>query len=149
MSLKELQDIVKPLTLPDILALEAKGVQERIDRIKILYERVFQQRVLPLLIRLISDIGPSSFFGCDINCAYSFDNTRVPNAKENPKYTRELFQDFVEYIRERLKTVFPDYDVTTNLTREPSICWGPSVYKLEAVLRRKDPLPDLVRPEPF
>ena len=137
MSLAELQNLVKPLTLPDMLALEVKGHQDMVDKTKIWYERVFQQRVMTLLTRLIERRGADTVFGCDINCAYAFDNTRVPNTKENPKYTKEICQGFVTYVGERLKTVFPDYNVKTDLRIETG--FFTNKYTLEAVLTRKEP----------
>ncbi len=146
MSLVELQNLVKPLTLPDMLALEAKGHQDAVDKTKIFYERVFQQRIMTLLTRLIERRGSDTVFGCDINCAYAFHNTRVPDTKENPKYTKEICQGFVTYVGERLKTVFPDYDVKTELKVEPG--FFTSKYTLEAVLIRKEPHRPLPPPVP-
>jgi hypothetical protein len=138
MSLQELQSQVKPLTLPDMLMLKAKAEQDAVDKTKILYEQVFQQRIIPLLTHLIKRRGVDTVFGFDINCAYSFGKTQFLNS-ENPKYTKELFQGFTDYVGERVKTVFPDYNAKLELKIERVFnCWGVYVYKLETVLIRKD-----------
>jgi hypothetical protein len=101
---------------------------------------------MTLLTRLIERRGADTVFGCDINCAYAFDNTRVPDTKEIPKYAKELFQGFVDYVGDRLKKVFPDYDVNTKLKIEPG--FFTNKYTLEAVLTRKEPHRPLPPPLP-
>ena len=139
MSLQELQSQVKPLTLPDMLMLKAKAEQDAVDKTKIFFERVFQQRVLPVLIKYIGQTGSLDMDGHYFYCAGTFDNTRVPNIKENPKYSKELFQAWTEYIGDRMRVVFPDYNVLSELEVVPwSSCWGLSAYRVGVVLTRKD-----------
>ena len=137
MSLQELQNTVKPLTLPDMVALRAKAEQDVVDKTKILYERTFQQRVLPRLTRSIELNGVMPTFGCNIDCIEAFGWTRVPNLSDIPKLTQELFQGFTEYVGGRLKTVFPDYNISSELKVEPSLFWRKNT--LQIVLTRKDP----------
>lgn len=140
MSLVELQSQVKPITLIDMPVLKAKAEQNDIDKTKIFFERAFQQKIIPVLIRYIEQDGSLDKVGHYFYCANAFDDTRVSNTKEIPKYTKELFQAWTEYSGERTRVVFPDYDVLSYLNVVPrSSCWGFPVYRLAIILTRKDP----------
>jgi hypothetical protein len=137
MSLQELQDKVKPLTLPDMLALQAKAQQDVADKEKIVFEMAFQQRVLPLLTSVIAHKGVMPMFGCDLECLYAFDNTRGIKASDFSHNRRELFQNWARYVGERLMTIFPDYNVSSELRIRRACLMLISI--LEIVLTRKDP----------
>jgi hypothetical protein len=137
MSLQELQNQVKPITLPDMLALHAKGQQDAADKEKIVFEMVFQQRVLPLLTSVIAKKGVMPVFGCDLECVYAFDTTRGIKGSDFSYNRKELFLGWAWYVGERLKAVFPDYDVSSELRIRPGCLQN--LYMLEIVLTRKDP----------
>ena len=137
MSLQDLQNQVKPITLPDMLALQAKAQQDAADKEKIVFEMVFQQRVLPLLTSVIAKRGVIPMFGCELECLYSFYNTRGIKESDFSHNSRELFQNWARYVGERLKAVFPDYDVSSELRIRRACLMLISI--LEIVLTRKDP----------
>ncbi len=121
--LEELQAQVKPLTLPEMTAVRARAEQDAADATKIFYERVFQQQILPRLTREIGEKGVLPAFGFYVGIWDAIDRTRVPNTKENPKHTKETYQGLTDYVRERLKTLIPDYTVAVEL--EIKACWSP------------------------
>jgi hypothetical protein len=137
MSLQELQNQVKPITLPDMLALQAKGQQDAADKEKIVFEMVFQQRVIPLLTSVIAKKGVMPVFGCDLECVYSFDNTRGIKASDFSDNRKELFLGWARYVGERLMTIFPDYNVISELRVRPGCLQN--LYILEIDLTHKDP----------
>ncbi len=136
MSLQELQKQVKPITLPDMTALQAKGQQDTADKEKIIFEIVFQQKVLPLLTSVIAKKGVMPVFGCDLECVYAFHTTRGINGFDFSYNRTELFQHWARYVGERLKAVFPDYDVCCELRVRPGCLQN--AYMLKIVLTRKD-----------
>lgn len=121
-----------------MLMLKAKAEQDVLDKTRIFYELVFQQELMYVMRRLIEMKGSANKFNCEINCEHSFNITKRPNYERVPEYTKEIFQDFVNYCRDRMETIFPDYDVKTELYIGRSIM-GRKYHSLWVHMERKVP----------
>ncbi len=146
MSLAELQNLVKPLTLPDILALQAKAEQDAADEEKIAHELVFQHQILPLLLRNIQKHGAEEKLGCAANCFDAFKTALKKDLISRAAYHNRNYEAFVKYVQERIPPLFPDYDCATELMVEKDLLFTTNM--LHVYLTRKEPARPLPSPLP-
>jgi hypothetical protein len=146
MSLSELQAQVKPLTLPDMLALQAKAEQDAADEEKIVHELVFQHQILPLLLRNIRKHGAEEKLGCAANCFDAFKITSKKDLIPRAGFNNRNYETFVKYVKERIPPLFPDYDCATELRVEKDLLCTTNM--LHVYLTRKEPARPLPSPLP-
>lgn len=139
MSLAELQNLVKPLTLPDMLALQAKAEQDAADEEKIAHELVFQHQILPLLLRNIRIHGAEEKLGCAANCFDAFKTASKKDLISHAAYKNRNYEAFVKYVQERIPPLFPDYDCATELRVEKILPLFIDCNTLRVYLTRKEP----------
>jgi hypothetical protein len=140
MSLSELQAQVKPLTLHDILALKAKSEQDAADEEKIAHELVFQDQILPLLLRNIRTHGAKEKLGCFVNCFDAFNTASKKDLISRAAYENRNYEAFMKYVQERIPPLFPDYDCATELRVEKIPPLFIDSNTLHVYLTRKDPV---------
>ena len=146
MSLLELQNLVKPLTLPDMLALQAKAEQDTADEEKIVHELVFQHQILPLLLRNIRTRGAEVKLGCAADCFDAFKTASKKGLIPRAAFKSRNYEAFVKYVRERVPPLFPDYDCVTELRVEKDLFCNTNI--LRVYLTRKEPHRPLPPPLP-
>ncbi len=137
--LEEFQAKQEPITLEKMAAIQKEYEEREKNKEALIYECVFQRNLVKYLTAKIGEKGPANEITMTWNYLEDFiyRSWDINGTYYGVNMSDSASKRFREYIKGRLDTIFPDYNVSCEFKRITGFCWT-NKKQLSILLVRKD-----------